>query len=76
MAASNVAFSMTRRAVRPSGQTVTSWPSLGSSARMSSWSETSSSTKRTRRLLGGVANSFLRLNGRLPCRAERQNTFT
>src|SRR5215211_702795 len=73
MAASKVAFSRTLRAVRPSGQTVTSCPRRGSSARISSWSETSSSTNRTRRLLGGVANSVLRLEpGRLPCLAERQ----
>src|SRR4051794_3977418 len=74
MAASKVAFSITRRADRPSGQTVTSWPRRGSSERISSWSDTSSSTNRTRRLLGGVANSVLRLGrGRLPCRAERQD---
>src|SRR5687767_13622066 len=76
MAASNVAFSITRRADRPSGQTVTSCPRRGSSARISSWSDTSSSTNRTRRLLGGVANSVLRLgSGRLPCLAERQDTL-
>src|SRR3954452_15900851 len=74
MAASKVAFSMTRRADRPSGQTVTSCPRRGSSARISSWRDTSSSTNRTLRLLGGVANSVLRLGrGRLPCRAERQD---
>src|SRR4051795_4374869 len=73
MAASKVAFSIALRADRPSAQTVTSCPSRGSSARINSWRDTSSSTNRTRRLLGGVANSVLRLGrGRLPCRAERQ----
>src|SRR5262249_21541012 len=52
----------TLRADRPSGQTVTSWPNRGSSERMNSCSDSSSSTNRTRRLLcGGVAKSFLRL---------------
>src|SRR3954452_19315720 len=74
MAASKVAFSSTRRADRPSGQTVTSCPRRGSSERINSWSATSSSTNRTCRLLGGVASSVLRLGrGRLPCRAERQD---
>src|SRR5262245_37736373 len=67
MAASKVDFSMTFRADLPSGQTVTSWPRRGSSERMNSCSDSSSSTKRTRRhLCGGVANSFLRLFGRMP----------
>src|SRR5262249_35641393 len=50
-AASNVLFSSTLRAARPSGQTVTSWPRRGSSERMNSCSDFSSSTNSTRRLL-------------------------
>ncbi len=38
----------------PFGQTVTSCPSRGSSVRMNSWSDRSSSTNRTRRRLCGV----------------------
>ena len=49
----------------PSGQTVISWPRRGSSERMNSWSDFSSSTNRTRSdWCGGVAKRLL-----LFCRA-------
>src|SRR5262249_33323978 len=60
MAASNVLFSSALSAARPSGQTVTSCPSRGSSERMNSCKDFSSSTNSTRRLLcGGVAKRLL-----------------
>src|SRR6266851_4523328 len=73
MATSNLLFSNTLSAARPSGQTVTSWPKRGSSERMNSCSDFSSSTNRMRRLLCGVGKRFL-LDGlsRLKREADRK----
>src|SRR5260370_36166339 len=60
MAASKVLFSTAFSAARPSGQTVTSCPRRGSSERMNSCNDFSSSANRMRRVLcGKVAKRFL-----------------
>src|SRR4051794_13099047 len=61
MAASKRVLASACTAARPSGHTVTSCPMRGSSERMNSWSDCSSSTNNTRRLLCGgcVANGDL-----------------
>src|SRR5260370_12542908 len=59
MAASKVAFSRAFTAALPSGQTVTSCPKRGSSERINSCSDFSSSANRMRKLLCGVAKRFL-----------------
>src|SRR5439155_10417255 len=72
MAASNFVAWRALSADRPSGQTVTSCPMRGSSERMNSCSDCSSSTNRTRRLLCGgcVANGDLLGTG--DCGGQRQ----
>src|SRR5262245_1978755 len=74
MAASNFAFSRALTAALPSAQTVTSWPRRGSSARMNSWSDFSSSANRMRRALCGGAAKRLLLDGlrRLHGHAHRE----
>src|SRR5947208_5109966 len=59
MAASKVAFSRAFTAALPSGQTVTSCPKRGSSERINSCNDFSSSANRMRKLLCGVAKRFL-----------------
>src|SRR5947208_8308542 len=76
MAASKRLLASACTGVRPSGQTVTSWPMRGSSLRMNSCSDCSSSTNNTRRLLCGgcVAKGDLLGDGGWQRQADDERT--
>src|SRR5436190_15084920 len=76
MAASKRVLASACTAARPSGQTVTSWPMRGSSLRMNSWSDCSSSTNNTRKLLCGgcVAKGDLLGDGGWQWQADDERT--